>query len=352
MKTEVMLFCLVCAMSVTRTGAQEMFPTLTDYNVDDEKIEIRVRGGQSQNYRVVHLEESPSTHGPWSFAGSSSFIPPFRHATVESELADEVSTTFFRVVPRNQLARSPDGDFANVTGFDYQTHYFHAGTEKIRLAFIDEGVGDPVVFLHGVNSWSYSWSSYIKPVMDLGRRVICVDMPGFGKSDNPTVLSEYRKGSYQRWLDELIFEYLGLTDVVLVGASFTADIAARLAVDNCSKVNGLVAICPTFHDGSDESMNQIFKFDTNQIRGALGATTADIVDFQVNGRLSQKDRNAYSAPHRSRELKEGILAPSGSLEPDSNDHPSAQNQREYWEKFSNYQKPLVVIETTHHVQVY
>lgn len=52
------------------------------------------------------------------------------------------------------------------------------------LAYGEKGEGHPIVFLHGIGSWSYSWRRLI-PVLAQRFRVIAFDATGHGFSDKP-----------------------------------------------------------------------------------------------------------------------------------------------------------------------
>src|SRR5258708_19665244 len=54
-----------------------------------------------------------------------------------------------------------------------------------RMHYVDEGVGDPVVLLHGNPAWGFLYRKFIKPLTAAGRRVIIPDMIGFGLSAKP-----------------------------------------------------------------------------------------------------------------------------------------------------------------------
>ena len=51
-----------------------------------------------------------------------------------------------------------------------------------RLAYLDEGQGDPIVLLHGNPTSSYLWRNVIPELAPLGR-VIAPDLIGHGDSD-------------------------------------------------------------------------------------------------------------------------------------------------------------------------
>lgn len=57
-----------------------------------------------------------------------------------------------------------------------------AEVNGLRMAYLDEGEGDPIVFLHGNPTSSFLWRSVWPHVADLGR-VIVPDLIGHGDSD-------------------------------------------------------------------------------------------------------------------------------------------------------------------------
>src|SRR6478609_11565266 len=62
------------------------------------------------------------------------------------------------------------------------------GTKKFkeimgrRMAYIDEGEGDPIVFAHGNPTSSYLWRNVMPACRGLGRLIAC-DMIGMGDSE-------------------------------------------------------------------------------------------------------------------------------------------------------------------------
>ncbi len=90
--------------------------------------------------------------------------------------------------------------------FPYEPHF--SDVLGSRMHYVDEGEGDPVVFLHGNPTSSYLWRNVIPHVS--GRaRCIAPDLIGFGKSDKPDI--GYRFVDHARYLDTL-FENLDLGD--------------------------------------------------------------------------------------------------------------------------------------------
>lgn len=71
--------------------------------------------------------------------------------------------------------------------FPFESHYVDMVGSKMH--YVDEGEGNPVLFLHGNPTSSYHWRNIIPHVASLGRAV-APDLIGMGKSDKPDI--EYR----------------------------------------------------------------------------------------------------------------------------------------------------------------
>src|SRR5262252_5156183 len=83
-----------------------------------------------------------------------------------------------------------------------------------RMAFVESGVGDPIVLLHGNPTSSYLWRNIIPRLTSLGR-CIAPDLIGMGDSDKlpdsgPT---SYTFVEHRRYLDALL-DQLGVAQLV------------------------------------------------------------------------------------------------------------------------------------------
>ena len=83
-----------------------------------------------------------------------------------------------------EIFRTPDDRFDGLPGFDFEPHY--TDQDGLRLHFIDEGQGSPVLLLHGEPTWSFLYRKMIPPLVAAGHRVVAPDYFGFGRSDKPT----------------------------------------------------------------------------------------------------------------------------------------------------------------------
>lgn len=64
--------------------------------------------------------------------------------------------------------------------FNYEKKYLEILDKK--MAFVDEGQGDPTVFLHGNPTSSYLWRNIMPYAEDAGR-IIAPDLIGMGDSE-------------------------------------------------------------------------------------------------------------------------------------------------------------------------
>ncbi len=102
-----------------------------------------------------------------------------------------------------------------------------------RMAYIDEGEGETVVFQHGNPTSSYLWRNVMPHCQGLGRRLVACDLIGMGQSDKLSDSGPDRY-TYAEQRDHLfdLWEKLALGDrIVLVlhdwGSALGFDWAAR-----------------------------------------------------------------------------------------------------------------------------
>jgi haloalkane dehalogenase len=93
-------------------------------------------------------------------------------------------------------------------------------TAEVRdttMAYVDEGAGRPIVFLHGNPTSSYLWRNVIPYVTDRGR-VIAPDLVGHGDSAKlpGTGDGRYSLAEHQEYLDALLDQLSVDADAVLV----------------------------------------------------------------------------------------------------------------------------------------
>ena len=117
--------------------------------------------------------------------------------------------------------------------FDHQ--FFDAGPG--RMHYVDEGEGQPILFLHGNPTWSFLYRHLIAGLSG-EYRCVAPDYLGFGLSEKPRGWS-YRPSAHARTIERLVAD-LDLEDLVLVVHDWGGPIGASLAAGHPEKVRGFV----------------------------------------------------------------------------------------------------------------
>jgi haloalkane dehalogenase len=84
--------------------------------------------------------------------------------------------------------------------------------DGLRLAYRELGEGPPVLLLHGWPTSSFLWREVMRPIAR-ARRVVALDLPGFGASDKPVGIRysfEFFDRALDLFLAELEIDELGL----------------------------------------------------------------------------------------------------------------------------------------------
>ena len=102
-----------------------------------------------------------------------------------------------------KILRTPDKCFSNLKDYKYEPNFTIIKTHDesdLRIHHIDVGPkdGPTILCMHGQPVWSYLYVKMIPIFNQAGIRVICPDLPGYGKSDKPASREDY---SFQRQVD-------------------------------------------------------------------------------------------------------------------------------------------------------
>ena len=121
--------------------------------------------------------------------------------------------------------RTPDDRFDNLPDYPWTPRYHE--WEGLRLAYVDEGDGQPVVLFHGGPSWSFLYRKIMGILLEKGYRCIAPDLIGFGRSDKPTDLGWY---SFDRHTESVLslVEALDVRDAVFVVHDWGGSIGLRI----------------------------------------------------------------------------------------------------------------------------
>lgn len=231
--------------------------------------------------------------------------------------------------------RTPDERFEGLPGYDFEPHY--AELHGLRLHWVDEGEGEPIVCFHGEPTWSFLYRKMVPPLVQGGYRVICPDYAGFGRSDKPTDRDWY---SYDRHV-ELMSQLLGglnLQDVTVVVQDWGGPIGLRWAMENADHVARLVILNTGLFTGRVSkgflAWRDFAERNPDLPVGFVisGATATDVPEDVVA---------AYEAPFPTPESKAGA-AQFPLLVPTSDEDEGAATMRAVSDALSRWDKPALV----------
>lgn len=234
-----------------------------------------------------------------------------------------------------EIHRTPDERFADLPGFPFEPRYVEVG--GLRMHYLDEGEGAPIVCFHGEPTWSYLYRKLVGPLVAAGHRVICPDFVGFGRSDKPTDLAWY---SYDRHVAQVsgLLDALDLRGATVVVQDWGGPIGLRWAVEHEDRVDRLVVLNTGLFTGRVSkgflAWREFAERNPDLPVGMVlqGATATDLPDAVVA---------AYEAPFPDAASKAGA-ATFPLLVPTAPDAPGAAAMGAVAEALGRWRKPALV----------
>ena len=233
--------------------------------------------------------------------------------------------------------RTPDDRFAGLPGFDFEPRYVEQ--DGLRMHYVDEGEGDPVLCLHGEPTWSFLYRKMI-PGLSGVARAVAPDYFGFGRSDKPTDRGWYTFDRHYASILGLV-ELLELTRLTVVVQDWGGPIGLRLAVERPERVDRLVVLNTGI--GGGRAPNEVWLRFREVVRAAGGDFQAGrlIRTACVRG-LSDELVAAYDAPFPTPESKAGPLMFPEQV-PTEPEHPNTAPLLAVREALRSWQKPALVL---------
>lgn len=103
------------------------------------------------------------------------------------------------------------------------------------MHYFDEGQGEPILFLHGMPTWSYLWRNVI-PYLRQDYRCIAVDLIGMGRSGKPDIA--YTAFDHIRYINAFI-EALDLKNIRLVMHAWGSVMGFHYAMQHANNIKAL-----------------------------------------------------------------------------------------------------------------
>ncbi|MEE5092095.1 alpha/beta fold hydrolase [Xanthomonas euvesicatoria] len=178
--------------------------------------------------------------------------------------------------------------------------------DGVKVHYHDVGTGPALVLLHGSGPGASGYSNYVRNIEPLAEkfRVICPDLPGFGKSDMKPV-----SVPIPGWWTNIIvglLEKLGIEKAHFIGNSMGGMITLKLALEQPQRVDRMILMGPGggfpvssvfrtegiktlagFYDGPGPSLERLKSF-IGQMLYDPSALTDDLLQQRLEAALDPR----------------------------------------------------------------
>jgi haloalkane dehalogenase len=184
-----------------------------------------------------------------------------------------------------------------------------------KMHYVEEGNGDPIIFLHGVPTNLYLWRNVIPEVSKNGR-AIAVDLSGYGKSEVPK-MGGYGANNQYAYLEDFI-EQMELKNITLVINDLGSVYGMYYAANHPENIKGIVVaegvVLPA-HDWykqltfMQKSMFWMFRWDGLAKSMTIKRPTVQkiIVPMFTKRKLTKDEKAAYREPYNDDMEKRKLL---------------------------------------------
>ncbi|MEE8607516.1 MAG: haloalkane dehalogenase [Nitrospiraceae bacterium] len=174
-----------------------------------------------------------------------------------------------------------------------------------NLHYVDEGTGDPILFLHGNPTSSYLWRNIIPHVSSHGR-CIALDFIGMGKSDKPEI--DYGFFDHAKYVEGFI-DALALKNITLVIHDWGSALGFHYARRHEANVKGIAFMeailhaVPTWRELPPD-FRRMFKLLRTPVVGWIMVGWMNMfVEKMLPGtivrKLTEEEMNHYRAPFKT-----------------------------------------------------
>ena len=236
-----------------------------------------------------------------------------------------------------EVYRTPDERFAALPGYAFEPRYLDQ--DGLRMHYVDEGSGAPVLMLHGEPTWAFLYRKLV-PAIAGAARALAPDYFGFGRSDKPTRIEDYSYDFHYASIERLASE-LDLRDATVVVQDWGGPIGLRLAVEHPERVARLVILNTGVGAGRAPS-EEWLRFRDFVRRVGTELVPGQLIRISAVTELDDDVVEAYNAPFPTPESKAGILAFPEHV-PTDLEHPNAAKMLEVRAELERWEKPALVL---------
>jgi haloalkane dehalogenase len=232
--------------------------------------------------------------------------------------------------------RTPDERFERLPDYAFAPNYVEQ--DGLRMHYLDEGEGDPVLLLHGEPTWAFLYRKLIPPLSVVGR-CIAPDYFGFGRSDKPTDRGWYSYDRHTEALTRFVVE-LELTNLTVVVQDWGGPLGFRLAVENPERVARLVVMNTGI--GARAPNDDWLRFQAFVRRVDTEIVAGQLIRLSLVQPTTDEVIAGYDAPFPVPEARIGIVQ-FPELVATGADHPSGPAMLAVREQLRTFDRPALVL---------
>lgn len=187
-----------------------------------------------------------------------------------------------------------------------------------NIAYVENGDGPVVLFIHGNPTSSYLWRNIIPFVSD-DHRAIALDLIGMGASDKPDI--DYTFQDHYAYVEGFI-DALDLQDIVLVLHDWGGGLGTYYATNHPENVRAVVLMeaaappalpVPSWDAIADPQVRETFQGFRDPVLGPQiileqNAFVEGLLPQTILRPLSEAEMNAYREPFPTPESRQPVLA--------------------------------------------
>jgi haloalkane dehalogenase len=186
------------------------------------------------------------------------------------------------------------------TDFPFESKYLEVHGSKMH--YIEDGLGDPILFLHGNPTSSYLWRNIIPHLTGKGR-CIAPDLIGMGKSDKPKL--KYQFEDHYRYLEKFILQ-MDLRNITLVLHDWGSGLGFHFAAQHPDRIKGIAfmesILRPVTWDAFPKDFKMGFKLMRTPVLGwfmisVMNAFVKKILPQATLRTLSAEEISIYNRPY-------------------------------------------------------
>lgn len=243
-----------------------------------------------------------------------------------------------------RVLRTPDDRFENLDRWPYAPRYRTVvaddGTE-LRYAFVDEGPRDaaPILLLHGNPSWSYLHRHMIRDLVELGHRVVALDLMGLGRSDKPDDPKFFTLARHVDWMCQWL-EGEDLHDITLYCQDWGGTAGLCVVPRHEDRFARIVASNTGLPEG--QGVNRFMQAWLDYSQSVDEMVVSSLVQSIMSHQLTEGEARAWDAPFPDGTYQASIKE-FPLLIPLQPDNPGVPITKAAWAFYERWEKPFLTV---------